>query len=342
MLQVLNRTYKQNGEISNEEIELLRQYRDIFTKNGMQRLFTSLMNADYINDLPALAYYNLRFDDIANQIADNNDRQFIQDHPLDDVMLKAMPIHFQLYFTVPQYNLIHIGNICHFNVCINVLSSLTNLLNKMITICNTANVDSNFLNLTRYLCNAHSEVDVEPFLLMHLLADLQISQQYIDETNETMKKLLRCMYKNGITIQDVFYWDCSDEFYKATDMKLTLGDRINEVHPEYVLINLHDFNTINNINSRKIVYKEFNTLNNPQEKVPIHHVKLLSLVLYSGIHYRAAFFTPGCYDRNDRITIRDDLCNRYTNSNYTYVEVLQPDIQHVIGTFYVEPVVKKE
>ena len=124
MLQLVNRTYKQDDEITKDDIEILKEHKTIFEKYGMLKLFKSLLKADYINGLPAMTYYNLRIEDILNQIVDPNEIEFVKSYPIDLISLKETPIQLNSLYIAPRYNLLHIGNICHFNVCINILSSL--------------------------------------------------------------------------------------------------------------------------------------------------------------------------------------------------------------------------
>ena len=304
------------NEFSDENTKILKKAETIFSKYLRNDFLLQLVHSEYINDIPAVTYYFIKEDELNKQLGGE-----LKGLNLPDVLLTSEDLILPVPTAIPPYNLLHIGSVCHFNSCINILCSLTHLLDKMFVLCfKDGGKDKSFELLTEYCAMAYSKVDINPKILVKLMMSLGINVSTIGEGCDTMKVIMRCLYKNGITIHDVFFWDCSDEFYKKDDMKMGFGQRLIEVNPRYLLMNVHDFNIVNEVDSYLIPAFNF--------KAGMLPVSLKSIMVYQPGHYFTAFFTS---PTNTHVKILNDINRRYDEEIVETAEIFNPFLQHTLA-----------
>ena len=199
---------------------------------------------------------------------------------------------------LPEYNLYHHGNICHLNVCINILSSFYQVINKLFTI----DPPSYELKVIRqYLANSLSPVDVNPRRILQLIDILNININDFDECEETFKQLMKILYQ-VIDRETLLYWDTTDTFIEQEDKKLNIHELIDKYHPKYLVVNAQDFNTINDASSNSNITETFSTDN--------YSYTLMSIAIGLPGHFISAFR----HDASRNFVIRDDLKHRYCNT----------------------------
>ena len=291
-------------------------FLNILCSNKLNNIANCLVNDYCMSNIPALTFVLTNFDRIVNHISNKNDIEFVKH--LDIVSNFLTKEHKSLTFPyhIPKYNLYHVGAICHLNSCISMLSSLTYLIKEMenISLFKKFIVSDNFKKIYQYILNAYSRVDLNINYIFEVISSLNIDPNIFGEATETMKKLIRILYKNGISKSVVLFWDSSEEFG-------SLSDEINKFHPRYIIINSHDMNTIFDIDTDKIKIKEFEVSNK-------NKYTLISFVSF----YLNHFVTVFKYD-NFTYKINNDLHTRYhieiVNSNVLF----RDDSSHVLACY---------
>ena len=207
---------------------------------------------------------------------------------------------------IPQFNLFHLGNICHLNVCINILSSLYYLIESLMDI---KNIPYELDILRKYIINSLSPIDLNPKLVLELIRVLDIDPADMISVDDTIKKIMRLLYK-VIKRNMIFFWDTSDEFIDdPNDTKLKVGDLIDKYNPVYLIVSSQDFNFITNIEHGNIVPTEFNTPNNKYV--------LTSVVISLPVHFISAFRVDESY----KFIVRDDMQHRFHDSYLDFFEI---------------------
>lgn len=203
--------------------------------------------------------------------------------------------------SIPQYNLPHIGSVCHFNVCINLLSAMIVLLREMERVSTTSN-DISFQMLKQYLINSFSEVDTNPNLLRELMVSMSLNPSTVQEAPDTMKRLLKIIYNNGISKNLVYYWDSTNDFVTDEEKKLSIHQLVCKYRPLYLLVNVQEFNTVMAIQNPLIEVLSFS--------IQKFLYTLKGVVVRPPGHFYSAFRTD-----SKHYEIRDDLLSR--NSKIT-------------------------
>ena len=291
-------------------------FLNILCSNKLNNIANCLVNDYCMSNIPALTFVLTNFDRIVNHISNKNDIEFVKH--LDIVSNFLTKEHKSLTFPyhIPKYNLYHVGAICHLNSCISMLSSLTYLIKEMenISLFKKFIVSDNFKKIYQYILNSYSRVDLNINYIFEVISSLDINPNIFGEATETMKKLIRILYKNGISKSIVLFWDSSEEFG-------SLSDEINKFHPRYIIINSHDMNTIFDIDTDKVKIKEFEVSNKSK-------YTLISFVSFYLNHFVAAFK----YD-NFTYKINNDLHTRYhiemVNSNVLF----RDNSSHVLACY---------
>lgn len=291
-------------------------FLNILCSNKLNNIANCLVNDYCMSNIPALTFVLTNFDRIVNHISNKNDIEFVR--RLDIVSNFLTKEHKSLTFPyhVPKFNLYHVGAICHLNSCISMLSSLTYLIKEMenIILFKKFIVSDSFKKIYQYIINSYSRVDLNINYIFEVVSSLDINPNIFGEATETMKKLIRILYKNGISKSVVLFWDSSEEFG-------SLSDEINKFHPRYIIINSHDMNTIFDIDTDKVKIKEFEVSNK-------NKYTLISFVSFYLNHFVAAFK----YD-NFTYKINNDLHTRYhiemVNSNVLF----RDNSSHVLACY---------
>lgn len=291
-------------------------FLNILCSNKLNNIANCLVNDYCMSNIPALTFVLTNFDRIVNHISNKNDIEFVKH--LDIVSNFLTKEHKSLTFPyhIPKYNLYHVGAICHLNSCISMLSSLTYLIKEMenISLFKKFIVSDNFKKIYQYILNSYSRVDLNINYIFEVISSLNIDPNIFGEATETMKKLIRILYKNGISKSVVLFWDSSEEFG-------SLSDEINKFHPRYIIINSHDMNTIFDIDTDKVKIKEFEVSNK-------NKYTLISFVSF----YLNHFVTVFKYD-NFTYKINNDLHTRYhiemVNSNVLF----RDNSSHVLACY---------
>ena len=278
-------------------------FLNILRKHKLGKISDALANNYCLGDVPPLTFVLMHYDNILERIHDKTDSDFIGS--FDVIANFSTKIYQNIYlpYHVPKFNLFHIGSICHLNSCLSILSSLTELIkeiNEIIlheSMSNSENVcTSSFKILNQYLINSYSQIDLNPNLLFELISVLDINPNEFGEASETMKKILRILYSNGIKKSTISFWDSTDEF---NDSGFSLGTKISRLNPKYLIVNSQDMNTLFDFNTDKIKIKHFDA---PNKK----GYTLISLVSFYFNHIISAFNID-----NDTFKIINDLHDRY-------------------------------
>ena len=166
-----------------------------------------------------------------------------------------------------------------------------------------------------------------------------------DESTETMKKILRPLYLSELSLSTVFYWDSSDEFYKKSELNHSLSTKLSELKPLYFLCNVHDFNSLYNVDSVHVELQEFDVVTNTTEpnkniilseqpietKQKVATYFLRSYIIYSGGHY-ICVFVNGDFNEG-KLIVRNDLHGRYQNEETRVGNTFIPSSQHVLACY---------
>lgn len=256
--------------------------------------------------IPALTSFLLSFDNIV-ALAAEKDAYYLHANLIKFISLFAERVIRPLDdcpVTIPSYNLYHYGNICHVNVCINILSSLNYLIEAMGVI---EHPSEPFNIVRQYIMNSLSEVDLTPDIVYDLVQILQVNIQCLEECEETFKKILRIIHHHvgrGI----IFYWDSSYEFVDKEDANLSLPDLLKKYRPVYFVVNAQEFNVINDV--------ETNT------RVPLDYegYGLSSFIVARPAHFVSAFRVNG----TSELIVKDDVRHRYQVSRASMTKIRNP------------------
>lgn len=279
-------------------------FLNILRKHKLCKISHALANNYCLNNVPPLTFVLMHYNNILKRIHDKKDFDFIKSFDvISNFSIKTYQ-NIHLPYHIPKFNLFHIGSICHLNSCLSMLSSLTELIkeiNEIISCESTSNSNNvctskSFKILNQYLINSYSQIDLNPNLLFDLISVLKINPNKLEEAPETMKKILRILYDNGIKKSTILFWDSTDEFYNSD---LSLGDKISYINPKYLIVNSQDMNTLFDFNTDKIKIKHFNV---PNKK----SYTLISLLSFYFNHIVSAFNID-----NNKFKIINDLHDRY-------------------------------
>ena len=291
-------------------------FLNILCSNKLNNIAHCLVNDYCMSNVPALTFVLTNFDRIVNHISNKKDVEFVKH--LDIVSNFLTKEHKSLTFPyhIPKFNLYHVGAICHLNSCISMLSSLTYLIKEMENICLFKKfiITDSFKKIYQYILNSYSRVDLNINYIFEVVSSLDINPNIFGEATETMKKLIRILYKNGISKSVVLFWDSSEEFG-------SLSDEINKFHPRYIIINSHDMNTIFDIDTDKVKIKEFEVSNK-------NKYTLISFVSFYLNHFVTAFK----YD-NFTYKINNDLHTRYHTEMVNSNVLFRDDSSHVLACY---------
>lgn len=206
----------------------------------------------------------------------------------------------------PIFNLPHLGNICHFNSCMILLS----ILDKVIDITQQP--------LHNVFSAIYSPIQNFTNDIINSLNILNININIIDEATETMKKIYKFIMNNNYDIRHlVFYYDASNDFLKENEKKLTFDELIDYLKPLYLIINIFDFNIIQNI---------YNEQSN--KLIIINNCKylLIGIAISLDSHFVSAVIING------KVKIYNDISNR--NDITTIEDISQLwKLRHVIGVY---------
>lgn len=259
-------------------------------------------------NMPAISRF-MFFIDIIKSSSNDDDKYYISinlDKFINVFVTKEIRTIKNTTNLIPQFNLFHFGNICHLNVCINILSSLYYLIESLMDI---KNIPYELDVLRKYIINSLSPIDLNPKLVLELIRVLDIDPADMISVDDTIKKIMRLLYK-VIKRNMIFFWDTSDEFIDdPNDTKLKVGDLIDKYNPVYLIVSSQDFNFITNIEHGNIVPIEFNTPNNKYV--------LTSVVISLPVHFISAFRVNESY----KFIVRDDMQHRFHDSYLDFFEI---------------------
>lgn len=302
------------------------KFLNILCKYGLNNISDALVNDFCIDNIPALTFIIMHYNNILKHISDNTDIEFIKSFDVISNFSTKIYQNIYLPYHVPNFNLFHIGSICHLNSCISMLSSLTELIKNMneIILCksspkqNQHEVSESFKILNQYLINSYSQIDLNPNLLFDLISILNVNLNELEEANETMKKIFRILYENGISKSTILFWDSTDEFSNSNEL---LGTKISNLNPKYLIVNPQDMNTMFDIDTDKIKIKNFDIQNKK-------HYTLISLISFYSNHL-VAIFDIG----NNMFKVIDDLNDRYHEEIIDSKTLFTDNGSHVLACY---------
>ena len=321
------------SELTEEEAETVMEIItsfNILVKNNMVNIVNTI-GASLVGGLPPLTRFILTYNQIISKIKDPQEVEsfkqidFVKNLVIQQNEELNYPVH------IPKYNLRHYGMICHFNSCLNILSSLTGLiseLNKLFE-ANKLNKPANLIY--RHLMNSLSYVDLNPLLSEQIIKILHINPNIIDEATETMKKLLEPLYQSGVSLSNVFFWDSTDKFYKTKETNHTLSQKLSELKPLYFLCSVHDFNSVYDIDDQHVNLESFDILDENNQVEASYN--LTSFIIFNCGHYVSAFMIPN--SDPSALSIKNDISNRYNEEIQPYDRAFTLRNQHTID-FYIK------
>ena len=322
--------------------EPLKVFISLVKKHKLEEVITS-WTKPLSHGFPSITHFMLNYSNVLKRITDPNDRNLFSRIDIVPFIVSKRPVKLEYPQHIPQYNLFHFGNICHFNACINVLSSLTGLIIELSQLKTQNKLTPEAQLIHQLLLNSLSCVDLNPSLSVKVLTTLNIHPSLIDEADETMKKLLRPLYQSGLSLNTLFFWDSTDEFYKKTELKHTLSEKLHELKPVYFLCRIHDFNSVYDIDDQQIHLESFNITTDDQAVSCAY--TLTSLVVFSPGHYVSAF--DKCIIEGERfedsgrrpVMIMNDLNNRYQATMKPIASLFGSGLQHTIGCYVRDDVI---
>lgn len=324
------------NEVYEEKIRLhnFHRYVHILIKHNLKPLLESFFSP-LNNGMPSVTYFLLKYDDVSKNIEDPDDFIFFRKFDVIPFIVDKRPIDLVVPVQIPHYNLLHVGNICHFNSCINILSSMTLLIAKLADLNKSYKLKETAKNIYQYLLNAHSYIDLNPSLLLSIASELKIPMGVMEEATETMKKLMSCLYASGLPLEETFFWDSTDQFYKQNELTHQLSTKLSELKPDYFLCSIHDFNSIYNIDSRTIELQAFDVTDD-DNKVLVSYT-LSSFIMFNASHYVSAFISPAPEKGSNgeqlfNITVLNDLNHRY-DIHTVPISYAFRGWQHVLGCY---------
>lgn len=296
--------FKVTSHISKKEFSTHAiNFLNILHRHKLNKISDALVNNSCLGNVPALTYVLMHYDDILSHIHDKTDVDFIKSFDIITNFSTKIYQNINLPYHIPKFNLFHIGSICHLNSCLSILSSLTELIKEMNEIIlresklnNSICISKSFKILNQYLINSYSQIDLNPNLIFELISILNINPNELEEASETMKKILRILYENGIKKSTILFWDSTNEFENSDD---PLGTKISRLNPKYLIVNSQDMNTLFDLNTDKVKIRHFDI---PNKK----SYTLISLASFYLNHIVAAFNIG-----NNMFKIIDDLHDRY-------------------------------
>lgn len=301
-------------------------FLNILRKHKLGKISNALANNYCLNNVPPLTFVLMHYNNILGHIHNKTDSDFIKSFDIISNFSTKTYQNIYLPYHIPKFNLFHIGSICHLNSCLSILSSLTELIkeiNEIVlreSIPNSSNVciSKGFKILNQYLINSYSQIDLNPNLLFELISVLNINPNELGEASETMKKILRVLYENGIKKSTILFWDSTDEFY---DSDLSLGAKISHLNPKYLIVNSQDMNTLFDLNTDKIKIKHFNV---PDKK----GYALISLASFYSNHIVSVFNID-----NNTFKIINDLHDRYHEETIDSKTLFTDKGSHVLACY---------
>ena len=213
----------------------------------------------------------------------------------------------QCDYFIPKHNLFHAGEICHLNVCINVLSSLWHLVNHINSI-NPQTLSDSMTILKEIIFNSYSQIDMNMSLIYRLINILGVNPREHEWADETMTKIMKIIYE--ITdINFMMYWDSRQLFVPQDEKDINVHQFIDNHHPKYLLLNNQDFNFECNVESIDEFQMEYTTEH--------YQYRLSSLILHLGAHFISAFRTS-----DDSFELKDDLFHRLGKVNHDLSQMM--------------------
>lgn len=272
-----------------------------------QRMVQELITRPYGREMPSVSKFMLKLNAIKSA-SQPEDKHYIERN-LN--LFLSLFVEKEIYslrpeaIRIPQFNLLHYGNICHLNVCLNILSSLFELVFAMNLI---KHPSPPFKILRQYITNGLSPVDLHPNLIFDVMSICKINPVRLEESEETFKKLMHVLY-TGLNRKLIFFWDSSDTFVDAEDKSLSMRDVVGKYQPKYLIVNAQDFNIVNEIDSTTTVPLTFAT----------HGMayNLSSIVISLPSHFISAFKQ----DDSSLFVVRNDLNHRFHDETIDVSEI---------------------
>lgn len=262
------------------------------TSINLKHIADGLVSNDTVNGRTAAeVIINLRHD-IARAVADD-DRNLFDIVTLVEGLTEKDSVTLTMPFNIPYYNLPHYGNCCHISACINVLSSTTYVLAKMVT---ANELTEECKALMTCILNAYSMVDIDAKAVLRLMKLIGINVHEMEEADVTMRKLVNVVNDAGMDTKVVSYWDATNE--------MSLGDVLKTVTPLYLLANAMDVNTLFDVESKKVYMLEFSVKDDEGECAAKY--RCVSVIVHVGNHFVTVFI-----DDEDGYRLMDDMRGRF-------------------------------
>ncbi len=211
--------------------------------------------------------------------------------------------------TIPMYNMLHVGNICHLNTSLNILSSLIGYIYDL-----KDSSDPMVNILVETLISSFSEIDPTPNNIHMLISHLGIDMNQFEEADDTMKMLMKILYKQ-IGFDRILYWDSIDTFLNKDDKKLSFNQLVDKYKPRVLIVNNQDFCVVtDNDDGLRNVRRDYITEQGLKYTVS-------SCILHCISHFISVFrrFEEVQYNGGNIIVehwiIRDDLMNKFNNTS---------------------------
>ena len=302
-------THKQKTKLNKDAERIIK----ILRENRMINVSSALSLGWNMTNIPAVSYLLLHYDEILG-LLNYDDITIFQSTNIINAFTETTKTEISIPYHIPKYNLYNVGNICHLNSCVSMLSSMSSLVEQMNYLKDTSK-DFNLIN--QYILNSYAEVDLNVKLIFDIMSVLNITPLMFEEATETMKKILRILYENGIEKSTVFFWDSTDEFY---DTKETFGSKIEHFKPKYLIVNTHDSNSLLDYDTNKCNLQTFKTKS--------IDYKLISLIAYYPGHFVSLFRV------NDNLyKVINDLSDRFEQKFVSAETIYSDNGSHVMACY---------
>lgn len=300
----------------------LQIFRNILKKYNMINVFSSFV--EQTNSISPITQFIIDYPEIVKRITNIEDRKLFTSINIIPLIVVKQSLSVNYPFNIPKYNLLHIGNICHFNSCISLLSSLTGLIVEL----SKLSLTSIGKQIYQYILNSFSYLDLNPLLILQIMKSLNIDMTILDEADETMKKILRHFYGSNLSKNVLFFWDSTDEFNKDECLTSFLSSH----KPKYFINRVHDFNSSYDILSTHVNMKSFNV--EDKDKNIICSYSLSSFIVFSNNHYITAFIDSNSSNvEKEQLVIKNDIAGRYNQITQPFSSLFTQQHQHTLACY---------
>lgn len=219
-------------------------------------------------------------------------------------------------FMIPPYNVFHYGNICHLNVCINLITSMITVARDILCASEEElHEDPKLIAIQNIVRTSFDEVDINPLMVYELMECFNITMDDIVDATFTMNQLYQSF--SELLTDDVMKWWGTSIVNGIED--IPTKESFDETTERYIIMETQFLVPILNI-TNGIPY----TIN-----IGGHPYEMFALVVHNGPHFTTLFRNG----TSETFTVRNDMCHREYTSNI--------HISSLIGTVVMNAYIRK-